>query len=121
MAVILYAEEAMIPDLKGYRSAELVFSGDSCGCCREVKEGVSPSGGMETLKRWISSSSFSVIVLSGFTAVADSVKENAVYWVSDHIAEPDAPLLIVVSSGPWREGIGCAGIADIQKYLNNIK
>ncbi len=121
MAAILYADESMIPDLGGYHSAELVFSGIPCGCCRETKEAASASGGMELLKRWISSSSFSVIVLSGFTSVAESVKENAVYWVSDHLSEPGTPLLIVISSGPWKEGRTCSSAEDIQKYLNNIK
>lgn len=121
MAAILYADESSIPDLGSYRSAELVFSGSPCCRCRETKEAASVSGGMEMLKRWISSSSFSVILLSGFTPVAERVKENAVYWVSDHLAEPGTPLMIVISSGPWKEGKVCSSSEDIQECLNNIK
>ena len=121
MGRIIYAESGMVPDLRAVRSAELVFSGDALGSCRETRIVSGVSSGMEILKRWISSASFSVIVLSGFTPVAQDVKENAVYWVSDHIAEPDGPLLVVVSSGPWKEGVSCSGSGDLANYLTNIK
>ena len=121
MSRIIYAEEGILPDMIGISSAELVFSGKATGRCREAKECASARGGMEMLKRWISSSSFSVILLSGFTPVAERVKENAVYWVSDHLAEPGTPLMIVISSGPWKEGKVCSSSEYIQEYLNNIK
>ena len=121
MAAILYADESSIPDLGSYRSAELVFSGSPCCRCRETKEAASVSGGMEMLKRWISSSSFSVIVLSGFSEVASEVKESTAFWVSDHLAEPGTPLLIAISSGPWSEGVRCDESGQIEEYLKNIK
>ena len=121
MARIIYAESSIIPDMSGISSAELVFSGESIGKCRESKSGISVNGGMETLKRWISSSSFSVIVLSGFSAVSSSVKESAAFWVSDHLSEPGAPLLIAISGGPWKEGVVCSSCGELEDYLKNIK
>ena len=121
MSKIIYAEAENIPDLKQYRSAELVFSGSAIGLCREVKGDVSVGGGSETLKRWISSASFSVIILSGFSEVVPQLKDSFVSWVSDHEAESDAPLLVVISSGPWKEGMKCTEKGEIEKYLKNIK
>ncbi len=121
MSNIIYADQSMIPDMKALKSAELVFSGQPIGICRETRSGSSVRGAMETLKRWISSSAFSVIVLSGFTAVLPEIKESFVFWVSDHLAEPGSPLLIAISSGPWKEGVICSGTAEMENYLKNIK
>ena len=121
MARILYADAAIIPDMTAMKSAELSFSGTPLCVCGETKTGVSVRGGMETLKRWISSASFSVIVLSGFSEVSSDVKESTAFWVSDHLSEPGSPLLIAVSSGPWKEGVECFSKDDIENYLKNIK
>ncbi len=120
MTRIIYAKRDLIPDLSSLSSVEIAFS-DPIGRCRELREGVSARGGMEALKRIISSASFSVIVLSSFSAIADSVKDSVAFWVSDHLSEPEAPLLIVESSGPWKEGVVCSDMDDVQNYLVNIK
>ena len=121
MSRIIYVEEGILPDMTGISSAELVFSGKATGRCREAKECASARGGMEMLKRWISSSSFSVIVLSGFSEVAAEVKESTAFWVSDHLVEPGTPLLIAISSGPWSEGVRCEESGQVEEYLKNIK
>lgn len=53
--------------------------------------------GYEQLKRWVSSSAFSLIVLDGFGDAFALMNDKAevVKWISEHSSEPDFPFLLI--------------------------
>ena len=57
--------------------------------------------GFEMLKRYVSSSSFDVIVLDGFghSLASSSYKDDIIIWLNDHQCNDDFPLLIITGGG----------------------
>lgn len=104
-----------IPDLKGYKSVELVFSGKSSGKASEERK-----AGMESVKRIVSSGAFPVLLLTGVTDV--SVREHDAFWLVDHIAEPGSPLVILTGEKEPQGALASAqrGVS-IREYLTKIR
>ncbi len=55
------------------------------------------SKGVEVLKRWISTGTFSAILIEGLSSALEAEGgRHAAEWISDHAAEPSSPLLILI-------------------------
>ena len=108
--MLFVRDEMMVPDLSSRKSACIAFSGRSAVKAGRMQAASSPNNGMEVLKRFISSSAFSVIVLSGFTDVMQDIKPSGLAWLSDHLSEPGMPVVVITgtkdpdkAAGQYRE------------------
>ncbi len=119
---MLYVEdESIIPDIKG---AVIAFSGTTSVKAGRIQSVTRPSAGMETLKRFVSSDAFSVIVLSGFTDVLPQIKPSAISWLLDHLCE--SGILVIITGkadpSPVLEGVTAVkSREEIEKYLMSVK
>lgn len=53
--------------------------------------------GLEQLKRWVSTGSFSVIAINGLSSALErGSKNHLLEWIQDHSTEPDFPDLILL-------------------------
>lgn len=100
-----------LPDLKGFKSVEMVFSGAATGKADEERK-----AGMESVKRMVSSGAFSVLLLTGLTDV--KVRDHEAFWLIDHLSEPGSPLVIMTGLEEPKGALASAerGVS-IREYL----
>lgn len=96
--MLFVRDETTIPDLSSKKSACIAFAGKSSVKASRMQIAANPNNGMEVLKRFVSSASFSVIVLSGITDVIPEIKPSSISWLADHLSEPGMPAVVVTGA-----------------------
>ena len=113
-------DETTIPDLSSKKSACIAFAGKSSGKASRMQVAANPNNGMEVLKRFVSSASFSVIVLSGITDVLAEIKPSSISWLVDHLSEPGMPAVVVTGAKKPEGAFGELREVETPFELTNI-
>jgi hypothetical protein len=99
MKKLITATREEIPSLlEGKKSAIMAFGTPLFvpGVMLKTFSATDGKKGFEQLKRWCSTASFEVVVLSAFDEAFKNLdRAHASEWLKDHAAEPDFPLIVV--------------------------
>lgn len=98
MSKIIYVGRNPLPDLSGEKAAMIKFPRGNLFPLSVTKRFSVFKPAYEQLKRWVSSSAFSAIVLDGLAALDDDMAE-AFIWLNDHASSPDFPTLYISGDG----------------------
>lgn len=113
-------DETTIPDLSSKKSACIAFAGKSSVKASRMQVAANPNNGMEVLKRFVSSASFRVIVLSGITDVLAEIKPSSISWLVDHLSEPGMPAVVVTGAKKPEGAFGELREVETPFELTNI-
>ena len=85
--------------LKNTKSAILSFSETPMMTDTLLKRAESVDGGVSQIKRWISTSSFSLIVIEDLSsAFRDRDVSQFLFWLKDHAEDFGGPLIVIKES-----------------------
>ena len=113
-------DETTRPDLSSKKSACIAFAGKSSVKASRMQIAANPNNGLEVLKRFVSSASFSVIVLSGITDVLAEIKPSSISWLVDHLSEPGMPAVVVTGAKKPEGAFGELREVETPFELTNI-
>ncbi len=114
--IFLYCNDDVDKILSSKKSAVLSFSENPVKVSCMLKRAESLDGGISQIKRWISTSSFSLILIEGISsASAQRDISSFLLWLKDHAEDYDGPYIII------REKESNDGILKIAREVDDIE
>ena len=97
------------------KSAVLSFSETSMNTVVMIKSTKDAASGVSQIKRWISASSFSLILIEDLSSAFKGTEiKPFLEWLKDHAEDYEGPYVII------REAESCSEVKAIAKKISNI-
>lgn len=102
--------------LKNTKSAILSFSETPMMTDTLLKRAESVDGGVSQIKRWISTSSFSLIVIEDLSsAFRDRDVSQFLFWLKDHAEDFGGPFIVI------KESVSLDAVRKISRKVDSIE